>query len=114
MEAQEFFEKAKEQFGDKIRVQKLPTPSDDDLEKLDYTKEAFENYPEQAWIFLTKDKGYLCPVCSEPLGGLLGSFTWGIQHGVGFCSNCKKASFQLYHYIEEGKRPLELFALCGF
>lgn len=28
----------------------------------------------------------VCPKCGAALGGLLGSFTWGIQHGEGFCA----------------------------
>lgn len=28
--------------------------------------------------------------CGRPLGGFIGSFTWGIVHGEGFCSNCKR------------------------
>jgi len=27
-----------------------------------------------------------CPKCGSTLGGILGSFTWGIAHGEGFCT----------------------------
>ncbi len=30
--------------------------------------------------------GGKCPNCGSPLGGLLGSFTWGIVHGEGRCT----------------------------
>ena len=30
----------------------------------------------------------LCPGCDRSIGGLLGSFTWGIAHGEGHCSRC--------------------------
>lgn len=36
--------------------------------------------------FVAGDK---CPGCNWSLGGFLGSFTWGIEHGEGFCSNCQ-------------------------
>lgn len=30
-----------------------------------------------------------CPGCNWTLGGFLGSFTWGLEHGEGFCTNCQ-------------------------
>ncbi len=29
-----------------------------------------------------------CLECGERLGGMMGSFRWGICHGEGICSNC--------------------------
>lgn len=42
---------------------------------------------------------YRCMNCDEPLGGLFGSFTWGIAHGEGFCSVCNYPARGV-HYIE--------------
>ena len=30
-----------------------------------------------------------CILCGKQLGGLMGTFTWGLVHGEGFCGNCK-------------------------
>jgi len=73
MDSKKFFEKALKKFGNKIYVDKLSI-SENDAKKLEYKKEDIENYPEQAWIPLTKDKGYLCPTCNKELGGLFGVF----------------------------------------
>ena len=124
MEPKEFFKEAKEKFGNKIVIKQL-TMTGEAGEKLlsatGITKEEVEKYPEQAWIPTTEKEhkyksGYLCPACERPLGGLLGSFSWGIAHGQGYCQGCKKAHFQLYHYIgkSSGCMPLELFSLIGF
>jgi hypothetical protein len=39
-------------------------------------------------------------VCGRDLMGLLGTFRWAIQHGIGNCSECG-AGYQLYHYYGE-------------
>ena len=120
----DFLTKAKDRYGDKIIVNRL-TCGYKTARLFGVKKKSIESYPMQAWIPLTKKKsietvlsgneGYLCPECGHALGGLFGSFKWALRHGEGTCNNCKKTAFTLYHYVEkEQKRPLELFALCGF
>ena len=41
-----------------------------------------------------------CP-CGRPLGGILGSFTWGIIHGEGACSRCGFPA-RAFHEIDLG------------
>ena len=52
--------------------------------------------------------GPRCP-CGSHLGGFLGTFTWGIVHGEGFCSLCKHPARGV-HYIAnaEGEEILQL------
>lgn len=38
----------------------------------------------------------ICVECGARLGGLLGSFSWGIAYGEGFCSRCG-FPYRLYH-----------------
>lgn len=38
--------------------------------------------------FLPPAEGLPCINCHRPLGGLLGTFTWRIQHGEGECGHC--------------------------
>lgn len=45
--------------------------------------EKLENYFSN---FLTPREN--CVLCGESLLGLLGSFTWGLAHGEGFCYKC--------------------------
>lgn len=35
-----------------------------------------------------KDGIVRCPQCGAELAGLIGSFTWGLQSGEGFCARC--------------------------
>jgi len=30
----------------------------------------------------------VCIKCGKPTGGFLGTFTWGMTHGEGYCGNC--------------------------
>lgn len=30
----------------------------------------------------------ICPGCDSKLGGMLGTFMWGLAHGEGYCSSC--------------------------
>ena len=125
MEREEFLTVVKEVFGDKVIVEQLKI-SDEDAEKLRVSAEDVNVYPAQAWV-VVRDGHYRCPRCDSPLGGLFGSFAWGIQHGVGLCSECNKVQFRYYHYVTEReeeeelpvfkrkrRRHIELFAVCGF
>jgi len=73
------------------------------------TKKEMERYPAQAWLVTD----YKCPNCDADLFGLFGSFTWGMIHGIGFCSHCKKVELRYYHYPIKNKR-FELLSVCGF
>lgn len=119
MTREEFFEAAEETFGDRIIVKQLKI-SNEDAKKLKMSADDINAYPAQAWI-PEKEGAYRCPHCDSPLGGPFGSFTWGIAHGIGFCSSCKKVEIRYYHYVTEREktkhgqaRRLELFAVCGF
>lgn len=114
MEREEFFELAKETFGDKVNVNSL-TISSKELKKLNerygtsFSKIDIENYGKHVWLI-----GNECPHCGESLFGLFGGFQWGIIHGEGSCSNCDKVAFRYYHYVLEGSKPLQLFSVVGF
>ena len=52
----------------------------------------------------------ICVDCGYRLGGLLGSFQWGIINGQGHCSNCG-FPYQLYHRFKvEGREDVVLLA----
>lgn len=129
MKREEFLDVVKDLFEGKIVVEQLKI-SDEDAEKLRVDAEDVRAYPAQAWV-VVRDGHYRCPQCDHPLGGLSGSFTWGIQHGVGSCSRCGMVQFRYYHYVTERReessfttaayeaeqghrRRIELFAVCGF
>jgi hypothetical protein len=44
--------------------------------------------------------GHKCLKCDEPLTGFLGSFTWGLVHGEGFCRKCKWPG-RAHHFIKD-------------
>ena len=104
----EFNKAAKKQFLKKIRIGRLKC-SGEIADRLGLNRLKIERYPAQAWLVDTK-----CPVCGTEVMGLFGSFSWDLCHGEGYCSNCKKAHFRYYHYIQKGKPPLKLLALSGF
>lgn len=114
MEQKEFFELAKETFGNKVNVNVL-TISDEELEKLNksygtyFSKSDIFAYGKHVWLI-----GDDCPHCGESLFGLFGGFQWGIVHGEGYCSNCDKVAFRYYHYVLDGSKPLQLFSVVGF
>jgi hypothetical protein len=53
--------------------------------------------------------GFPCPACGVYLGGLFGSFKYGIQHGWGFCGTCLWPCV-MHHYLkdEDGSQLLSL------
>ena len=114
MKREEFFKLAKETFGDKVSVNGL-TISDENLAKLNsaprtcFSRDDIESYGEHVWLI-----GNDCPRCGESLYGLFGVFQWGIVHGKGTCSNCKKVEFQYYHYVSDNSEPIKLFSVIGF
>jgi hypothetical protein len=110
---EEFYDLAIKEFGEKFTMKPIQI-SDDNLIKLNsefgstLTKEQISEY-KQVWLLENN-----CPACGAPLGGLFGSFEWGIRHGEGDCSECHKIILKLYHYIGDMKRPFEAYALSGF
>jgi hypothetical protein len=111
----EFYNLACGKFGaDKFSIKPIQI-SDESLDRFkvdfnapDVTREQIEHY-RQVWLKENK-----CPNCGADLTGLFSSFNWGIVHGEGYCSECKKVEFRLYHYIGGAKKPFEAYALCGF
>ena len=59
---------------------------------------ALADLDEYLAAFLPGEK---CPKCDSTFGGLLGSFTWGITHGSGFCSECRYP-VRVYHKTKKG------------
>ena|SRR3972149_5072444 len=47
-----------------------------------------------------------CVSCGLNLGGFLGTFAWGIQNGVGFCSHCDFPYLYYHRFTERGKELL--------
>lgn len=109
-----FYELACQEFGKEHFSIKGIEISEDNLQqfnlehKCTLTKEDFSNY-RAVWIIDNK-----CPKCKSDLGGLFGSFEWGLVHGSGRCSECKKVSIQYYHYVGNCKYPIQAFSLIGF
>jgi len=56
--------------------------------------------------------GFDCIKCGKPTSGVMGTFTWGIAHGEGFCQNCNWPA-RAYHRPKDKdgeeifNRPLE-------
>lgn len=38
--------------------------------------------------------------CGRWIGGVFGSFTWGIVHGEGFCGACRRPA-RAYHFLKD-------------
>ena len=52
-------------------------------------------------IRLTKNNTVACCGCGANLTGLLlGTFTWGMAHGEGFCGRCRYPT-RMYHFVGE-------------
>lgn len=84
------------------------TPQDVGIQYTDETtqwvKDACEKYFSQfdAPRYGENDGGILMSKvrcsCGRPLGGFIGSFTWGLAFGEGSCSNCKRPG-RAYHRL---------------
>lgn len=110
---EDFYKAATEKFGEKFTIKEIQV-TDEQLDNFNaqstvkITRENIQEYKE-CWLLENK-----CPNCGAELGGLFGSFEWGIVHGVGKCSECNEVSFRLYHYIGGSRIPIEAFSLIGF
>lgn len=40
--------------------------------------------------------------CGVPLDGILGTFSWGLTHGEGFCSSCHQP-VRMFHVVRDDK-----------
>ncbi len=109
-----FYNQACEEFGKDFFSIKGIEISEDNLRnfnlehKSNLTKEDFSNY-KAVWIINKK-----CPRCDSELGGIFGSFEWGLVHGSGRCGNCRRVDIKYYHYIKDCKYPIQAFSLIGF
>ena len=114
LDTDEFAKLAIEKYGDKVFCCSIKT-SQNTLDRINtvfesiplITQKDFDDYGKYVW--LRDDK---CPECDADLLGLLGSFSWGIVHGIGNCSHCNKTMFRYYHYINGAK--FNMFSLEGF
>lgn len=105
----EFIEAAKERYGEKVAVLDR-----EELTKVASEKAGYDVGPMvEKWGDMLVMPGDKCPECGWDLGGILGSFQWGIVHGEGFCANCRKTEFRLYHCLKDQDR-LTFFELIGF
>lgn len=106
---EQFYEAAEKEFGDNIKIDVIPI-TDEAKAKYGIEQKDIDEYGKHAWIV-----GDRCPKCGTRLFGLSGSFSWGIQHGVGNCSNCGIA-LRLYHYIKtkNGETRVERLSVVGF
>lgn len=72
----------------------------------DAEREAIEDLAAYFTIFAKpeagehKNLGCKCLKCGEYIGGLLGTFTWGLCHGEGFCGACKWPA-RAHHFIKD-------------
>lgn len=106
---EDFLNLAKSRYGDKVIIKKITYKGNARKKDLVFAK-AVKAYPEQAWV-----KEGICPECDAELGGLFGTFTWSIIHGIGYCALCEKTEFRFYHYpLEESNQKIMAFALIGF
>lgn len=109
-----FYEVACEEFGKEHFSIHGIVISEENLEKFNEEHNsnlALEDFSNYKAVWITDSK---CPKCGSELGGLFGSFEWGLIHGSGRCGECKKVSIQYYHYIKDCKYPISAFSLIGF
>jgi uncharacterized protein (UPF0212 family) len=100
-----------DRFGDKVTIELVTVPDDVVAVMLanGWTQENINELKayQQVWI-----KNEKCPNCGTHLNEIFGGFTWGIVHGEGTCSNCRKVSIRFYHYF--GNKMFQAYALIGF
>ena len=77
-----------------LREAQLPHATIDDIGKLSATNDSEEAAKVVAEVtaevnrYLAAFASGPCPGCGAELGGIFGSFQWGIQTGEGACSRC--------------------------
>lgn len=102
MDAKKFNKLAIEIYGDKL-VEAPVKPTQEQVDKLNEEKSSvftildFEQQTEGTLWVRDKNK---CVQCGSDLGGLFGSFEWGIVNGHGICGKCE-TSYQYYHRIRD-------------
>ena len=50
--------------------------------------------------------GVDCIGCGRHLNGFLGTFTWGIAYGHGFCSSCGYPYVAIHRILDDDKEPI--------
>jgi len=69
-------------------------------------RQVFETYLREFAIF----NGSVCVCrCGRELGGILGSFTWGMVHGEGECGNCGWPARGVHRVTLEGRESPAFF-----
>jgi hypothetical protein len=115
MTFEEFAQKAKERFGDKVSYLPIVIPEEirAKMRAANWPEKTIDEIPKIQAVWLI---GQICPICGEPLNNLFGGFEWGIVHGVGTCSSCRKITLRYYHYVGEGedRRCFTSFSVEGF
>jgi len=111
MTFEEFYKAACEKFGeDKFTIKKVQV-SEEELNKFNEQSGShvtLEQVQELEEVWLMKDE---CPHCGEDL---CFSFEWGLMHGTGRCSSCRKTVFKYYHYVGDSRTPIRAYSLIGF
>ena len=109
MDFDDFYIAACEKFGKEKFILNFSFPQNIEEINSKYNcnlkKDDFDKY-KAIWILNNE-----CPNCSASLSF---SFEWGIIHGEGYCSSCKKVGIKYYHYIGDCKTPFSGWSLIGF
>ncbi len=63
------------------------------------TRKALLALTEYLKAFIAGNK---CPRCGSEIGGIFGSFMWGIANGEGMCANCKYPMRAIHRIKEVG------------
>jgi hypothetical protein len=112
----EFVKAAVEEFGDDVFILGDLNIPQEQIDQINKDKDC--NLTTQDFIDLGKKvllKEPKCPRCGHDLGGIFGSFNWGIIHGVGYCTECETSPmFRWYHYVGDLKEPIKFWELVGF
>ena len=92
-------------------LRQLPTAKPGDV----FAGEDLPKYEVQIAAYLGEkfhvpEDGFPCRGCGMSLSGLLGTFTWGIVHGEGYCSHCLMP-VRMYHRIMDGDEEVMSFTL---
>lgn len=76
----------------------------------DWQGDELESISAYLRIFHAPVDGLTCRGCEHPLGGMLGTFTWGMVHGEGVCSKCGLPT-RMYHRVKHDGEEVLTFTL---
>ena len=108
---EEFYKAACERFGEEKFTIKPIQISEEELAEFNKQGNAhvtLEQLQSVQEVWLMKDE---CPHCGADLKW---SFTWGIVHGYGTCSDCHRVTLKYYHYFGDSRTPVGAYSLVGF